>query len=42
MRLTYQIARRYLFSRKKSNAINIITWVSIGGIGVGTAALILV
>ncbi|GAB4424979.1 MAG: FtsX-like permease family protein [Bacteroidia bacterium] len=42
MKLTNQIARRYLFSRKSSNAINIITWVSIGGIGVGTAALILV
>lgn len=40
--LPYFIARRYLFSQKSSNAINIITWVSIIGIGVGTAALILV
>ncbi len=35
-------ARRYLFSRKSSNAINLITWVSMIGIGIGTAALILV
>ncbi|MDX2246715.1 MAG: FtsX-like permease family protein [Bacteroidia bacterium] len=42
MNLPFYIARRYLFSRKSSNAINIITWVSIAGIGVGTAALILV
>ncbi|MEL6677034.1 MAG: FtsX-like permease family protein, partial [Bacteroidota bacterium] len=42
MNLPYFIARRYLFSKKSSNAINIITWVSILGIGVGTAALILV
>ena len=42
MRLPYFIARRYLFAKKSSNAINVITWVSITGIGVGTAALILV
>lgn len=35
-------ARRYLFSKKSSNAINLITWVSMLGIGIGTAALILV
>ncbi|MDP5171021.1 MAG: ABC transporter permease, partial [Bacteroidia bacterium] len=42
MRLPLFIARRYLFAKKSSNAINLITWVSIIGIGVGTAALILV
>ena len=42
MNLPFFIARRYLFSKKSSNAINVITWVSILGIGVGTAALILV
>ncbi len=42
MRLPYFIARRYLFAKKSSNAINVITWVSISGIGVGTAALIIV
>ena len=35
-------ARRYLFSRKRTNAINIITGIAMLGIGVGTAALILV
>lgn len=42
MRLPFYLARRYLFAKKSSNAINLITWVSIIGIGVGTAALILV
>lgn len=42
MKLPFFIARRYLFSKKSSNSINIITWVSILGIGVGTAAIILV
>lgn len=42
MRLPLFIARRYLFAKKSSNAINLITWVSIIGIGVGTAALIIV
>ncbi|MEZ4775964.1 MAG: ABC transporter permease [Bacteroidia bacterium] len=42
MNLSFYIARRYLFSKKSSNAINVITWVSMAGIGVGTAALILV
>ncbi len=42
MRLPYMIARRYLFAKKSRNAINVITWVSIIGISVGTAALILV
>ncbi|MEL6257325.1 MAG: ABC transporter permease, partial [Bacteroidota bacterium] len=42
MNVPFFIARRYLFSKKSSNSINIITWVSIVGIGVGTAAIILV
>lgn len=42
MNVSNRIARRYLFSKKSSNAINIIIWVSISGIAVGTAALILV
>ena len=35
------IARRYLFSKKSTNAINLITGISIAGITVGMAALIL-
>lgn len=40
--LTLDIARRYLFGKKSTNAINIITGISIFGISVGTAALILI
>ncbi|MEM6764361.1 MAG: FtsX-like permease family protein [Bacteroidota bacterium] len=42
MNISLFIARRYLFSKKSQNAINIITWVAITGIMVGTAALVLV
>ena len=42
MSLTLKIARRYLFSRKYSNAIHLITGISILGITIGTAALILI
>ncbi len=40
--LTFDIARRYLFGKKSTNAINIITGISIFGISIGTAALILI
>ena len=36
------IARRYLFSKKSHNAINIITAIAVMGIGVATAAMICV
>jgi lipoprotein-releasing system permease protein len=42
MTLPIRIARRYLFAKKSTNAINIITGIAIFGIAVGTAALILV
>lgn len=42
MNLPIKIARRYLFSKKTTNAINIISGISVFGICVGTAALILV
>lgn len=42
MRLILSIAARYLFSKKTTNAINIITWISIIGMSIGTAALILI
>ncbi len=42
MRLTLFIARRYLFSKKKQNAINIISAISIVGVMIGTTALIVV
>ena len=42
MNLPLKIARRYLFAKKSTNAINIITGISVFGIAVGTAALVLV
>lgn len=42
MNIPYFIARRYLFSKQFSNAINIITGIAVVGIVVGTAALIIV
>ncbi|MFK7933014.1 MAG: FtsX-like permease family protein [Saprospiraceae bacterium] len=42
MNLPFQIARRYLFAKKSTNAINIITGISVLGLTIGTAALILV
>ena len=36
------VARRYLFAKRSTNAINIITGISVFGIAIGTAALLLV
>ena len=40
--LNRDIARRYLFGKKSTNSINIITGISIFGISIGTAALVLI
>jgi lipoprotein-releasing system permease protein len=42
MNLPFKIAARYLFARKSTNAINIISGITIFGLSIGTAALILV
>jgi len=42
MNLNVEIARRYLVGKKSTNAINYITWMSVLGIAIGTAALILI
>ncbi len=42
MSLPLHIAKRYLFSKKSTNAINIISYISIFGLSIGTAALVLV
>ena len=42
MRLPLFIANRYLVAKKSHNLINIITWISILGISVGSFALIVV
>lgn len=42
MKISIKIARRYLFARRSANAINVITGISVAGIAIGTAALVLV
>jgi lipoprotein-releasing system permease protein len=42
MNLPLLIARRYLFAKRSTNAINIITGISVLGVAIGTAALVLV
>ncbi len=42
MNLPLFIARRYLVSKKKQNIINIISAISVGGIIIGTMALVIV
>jgi len=42
MNVSLRVARRYLFAKKSTNAINIITGIAVFGVSVGTAALILV
>ena len=42
MNVALYIARRYLFSTKRKNAVNIITTISVLGVAVGTLALVVV
>ena len=42
MHISYDIARRYLFKKKRANVINIVTGISILGIAIGTAALVII
>ena len=42
MNTSLYIAKRYLFSRKKMHAINIISGISMLGVFVGSAALIII
>ena len=42
MNLPLRIASRYLFTKRTTNAINIITGIAVLGISIGTAALLLV
>ncbi len=42
MNLPLRIARRYLFAKRSTNAIHIITGIAVLGIAIGTAALLLV
>lgn len=42
MKFPFFIARRYLFSKKSSNAVNIVTRISLGCVSVVTAALVII
>ena len=42
MNFPFYIAKRYLVAKKSRNVINIISWVSVIGIAVGTAGLVIV
>ena len=42
IKFAFTIARRYLFSKKSHNAINIISGISSVGVAVGTMALVIV
>ena len=42
MKLSLFIAKRYLFSKKKQNAINIISVISVVGVAIGTSALVII
>ena len=42
MNFPYYIARRYLVAKKSHNAINIISFISVMGVMVGTMALIVI
>lgn len=40
MNFPFYIARRYLFSKKSTNAINVISGISVVGVAVATMALV--
>lgn len=42
MKFEWFIALRYLFAKKRHSTINLITWVSMGGVAVGSMALVCV
>ena len=42
MNLPFYIAKRYLVAKKSQNAINIISWISVFSVAIGTFALVVV
>ena len=42
MNLSFSIAKKYLFSKKSHNVINIISAISAIGIGIGSLSLIII
>jgi ABC-type lipoprotein release transport system permease subunit len=42
MSLAWTITRRYLFAKKSHHLINVISWISVLGVAVGTFGLVVV
>ena len=42
MNFPFYIAKRYLVAKKSQNAINIISWISVISVGIGSFALVVV
>jgi len=42
LKTAFFIAKRYLFSKKSTNVINIISGISVGGIAISVAAMIII
>jgi len=42
MKFSFYIAKRYLVAKKSQNAINIISWISVISVGIGSFALVVV
>jgi lipoprotein-releasing system permease protein len=42
LKVAYYIARRYLFSKKSKNVVHLVSYASMIGVAIGTAALIIV
>ena len=42
MKFPFFIAKRYLFTSKSKNVVNIISYISLFGVAIGTAALVVV
>lgn len=42
MNISFYIAKRYLIAKKSQNAINIISWISVISVAIGTFALVVV
>ena len=42
MKFPFFIAKRYLFTKKNKSIVNIISYISLLGVAIGTAALVIV
>ena len=42
MNVSFYIAKRYLFAKKRRNAVNIISWISVISVAIGSSALVIV